>query len=1047
MTLTTHAPLAPSDAAPARRPPVDRPRITTVLVAHDGARWLPRTLAALAAQTRPPDVVVGVDTGSGDDSADLLRAALGASQVLVLGRRTGFGAAVRAGLEHLDGEHLDGPLAEDWVWLLHDDSAPQPQALEQLLEAAARSSQVGIVGPKLVAWDDPTRLLEVGLTVSRGGRRCSGVADDERDQGQHDHRADVLAVGTAGLLVSRRLWDRLGGLDPALPLLRDDIDLCWRAHLAGHRVVLAPRAVVADAQAASRGLRRVDAVRGPVRRVDRRHGLHVALARCSWPALPLMLAWLVLGGVLRSVGLLAAKAPRRAADELIATLAVALTPWSWLGSRWRARGARSVRRRDVTGLLSPRLGFVRHGLERLGGLAAREGASADTALVPTEPGPIADEAHPVALAPARWPRRVLRHPMTGVLVVVAAATVSATRALAGPGALAGGALLPAQGRPSDLWRSAIDSWSGPALGGGQAASPGAVVRAAATAVLAPIAGEAAPARVVDILLLGAPLLAAVSAYLASALVARSRWVRGWGALTWALLPVLTGAVDAGRLGPVAAAVLLPLVAAAIVRALSRDRAGAWRGVCTASLGLALLGAALPALLVAAALVGAGGMLLARGMARARAALLVVLPIALLGPWVTALLDDPRQLLVGPGALVTGPTIPSLKALAALVPLPAGWPAWVAAALVAPLLVAGLAGLLRAGRPGRALLAVWAVGLLGLAAALAAPMVTLSRTAQGPLHPYAGAGLLLVSLAAVIAAMVGADGLTGRLARHRFGWRQLLVAPVAVAAVFAPFAAAVVWAWPGGAPAVQRSAGDTPAVAVDAARGPGALRTLVIGGDGADVTYALKGVEPQPWTRGLADPGTQQLTTGPVGDAVGALISQSPSIDRLRTLAVGFVVVESGAPPRVTSALDTSAGLARLGADRGASLWRMLQPAGRVTIDAGGDLTDVPVRASNAAVDTRIAAGPAPRRLLLAQPASSGWRATLDGRPLARVDDPVAPWRQAFTLPATGGRLVVEHANPARRWWLAGQGTLASALLLLALPGVRQQGSTSRGPAR
>ena len=169
-----------------------------------------------------------------------------------------------------------------WLWVLHDDCAPDPRALELLLDTATASSSAGVVGPKLVAWDDPHRLLEAGLTVSRAGRRSTFLDGVERDQGQHDHRSDVLAVSSAGMLVRHDVWDELGGFDPALKLLRDDIDLCWRAHLAGHRVLLAPRAVVADAQAATRGLRAVDAVPAAVHRVDRQHGQHVALARCSW---------------------------------------------------------------------------------------------------------------------------------------------------------------------------------------------------------------------------------------------------------------------------------------------------------------------------------------------------------------------------------------------------------------------------------------------------------------------------------------------------------------------------------------------------------------------------------------------------------------------------------------------------------------------------------------------------------------------------------------------------------------------------------------------
>src|SRR6476469_5778344 len=98
MTLTTPAPAGTSVTPSPRRASAAPARVTAVVVAHDVARWLPRTLAALAAQTRPVDLVVAADTGSDDDSAELLRAALGEARVLELPRRTGYGAAVRAAL-------------------------------------------------------------------------------------------------------------------------------------------------------------------------------------------------------------------------------------------------------------------------------------------------------------------------------------------------------------------------------------------------------------------------------------------------------------------------------------------------------------------------------------------------------------------------------------------------------------------------------------------------------------------------------------------------------------------------------------------------------------------------------------------------------------------------------------------------------------------------------------------------------------------------------------------------------------------------------------
>jgi len=72
------------------------------VVAHNGAEYLPETLSALAAQTRPADFCIGVDAGSADASASQLQLGLPVgSPVIGAPARSGFGAAVKAGLEQM----------------------------------------------------------------------------------------------------------------------------------------------------------------------------------------------------------------------------------------------------------------------------------------------------------------------------------------------------------------------------------------------------------------------------------------------------------------------------------------------------------------------------------------------------------------------------------------------------------------------------------------------------------------------------------------------------------------------------------------------------------------------------------------------------------------------------------------------------------------------------------------------------------------------------------------------------------------------------------
>ena len=83
-----------------------------------------------------------------------------------------------------------------------------------------RRASAAVLGPKVMDWADRRRPARGrGHASTRAGRRITGIEPREVDQGQHDGDRDVLAVGSAGMLVRRDVWDQVGGFDPAMPLL------------------------------------------------------------------------------------------------------------------------------------------------------------------------------------------------------------------------------------------------------------------------------------------------------------------------------------------------------------------------------------------------------------------------------------------------------------------------------------------------------------------------------------------------------------------------------------------------------------------------------------------------------------------------------------------------------------------------------------------------------------------------------------------------------------------------------------------------------------
>jgi GT2 family glycosyltransferase len=119
-------------------------RVVALVVSHDGARWLPSVITGLEGQRVRPGRVVAVDTGSKDASADLLERAFGSESVVRAPSSTSFPVAVGLGLDH-------SPDSE-WVWILHDDANPAPDALAELLAAAEADPEADVLGPKLREW-------------------------------------------------------------------------------------------------------------------------------------------------------------------------------------------------------------------------------------------------------------------------------------------------------------------------------------------------------------------------------------------------------------------------------------------------------------------------------------------------------------------------------------------------------------------------------------------------------------------------------------------------------------------------------------------------------------------------------------------------------------------------------------------------------------------------------------------------------------------------------------------------------------------------------
>lgn len=264
MELPTPGADAPDDALDDGVAAPLAPSVVAVVVAWNPGPWFEETMGSLAAQDYPNLAILVVDASSHSEVKPRVGATAPGAFVRRLDENPGFGAAANEVLEVVEGAAF--------YLLCHDDIAPEPGVVRLLVEEAFRSN-AAVVGPKLVAWDDERQLLQVGEGIDHAGYAAPIVDRGELDQEQHDAVRDVFTIPGACTLVRADLFGEIGGFDEGIDVLLDDVSLCWRTHIAGARVLVAPAARVRHREALDeRGLSTGRS------RLQARHRLRVVLS-------------------------------------------------------------------------------------------------------------------------------------------------------------------------------------------------------------------------------------------------------------------------------------------------------------------------------------------------------------------------------------------------------------------------------------------------------------------------------------------------------------------------------------------------------------------------------------------------------------------------------------------------------------------------------------------------------------------------------------------------------------------------------------------------
>lgn len=945
----------------------------------------------------------------------------------------------------------------EYLWFLTPDSRPEPGCLDELVEAISATESIAAVGPKLMASD---RIVSAGVTTTSAGERVNPVGTGEVDQGQRDGVGETLALDLPGMLIATAELSRVGAPSRVLGPAYRGIEFSRRFRDLGKRVVVAPRArlEVSAAEAAQLGSSaRPPRSSGQIRSEQR---YRLSLARPGLPALVLGLALTRIG---RALLALLGNDPRTARWHFSALLGLPSDVRA-TGRLRRANGKRGrLGRRANSAHLSAlyadpdELAVQRRSMVE----GTASGVGVDDVRDEADLHQVGDTEEAIdsfSRLEVSGGAGIFTHPLTYLILVSGVLSGIVSHRLFGPGHLVGGAL----GSTDVGYGELIARLLGGRLDVGTGTDVPADPLQLVLAVLGlPFLGDLD--LTVRVLILLAPVGAAIAAYAAAGMLVHGRWVRGLAGLLWVTAPLFLTGLSAGRLGVIVVWIAAPLFVIALTRSL---RTGSVSAAAGAGLLLFVLIAGSPLLLVIGLVLTVVLLATRQGL---RHLWLLAPTLVLAWPWLLGVITEPGTLLVTPGqTLAPGAPPTYLLAVGFPAPLDLGWLGAAADALglssaaaatvglwapavVVPMLVLAFLTLIEARIPLPVL--TWTVGLYLAGLALATLQVHLPAQV-GPfalIGSYPAAGLTLTSLGAIALLALGADRLAaGSRGRSRAPMRVLTGLVVLAALGFAMLGVGpaftsndtVATAEHGTVPALaaDRGAGDTEArtLRLDAVDGE-VIATLISTADGTvlgtSTVLSAEAVGGPPWQRRPLPIGEDKVL---IAQAAAALSADDAGDvrDLLGRLGVDFVLVGSG-EDGLRSSVAAATGLVEVGPTETGTLWQVDKPySGRFLIaEPDGTLSTAPI------VEGRIEvpAGAEGRTLIVAENAPD-LEAAIGDQTLPRPAEPSAAWDAEFSLPAAGGTVDLDEGSPLVSAGVIAGWVLGLVCLIVALPiGTRRTG--------
>ncbi len=217
------------------------PKVAVVILNWNGRKHLEQFLPSVIAATYKNFEVIVADNGSTDDSLSFLQHHYPGIRTILFKENYGFAKGYNEALKQV---------TADYYVLLNSDVEVRPGWLEPMVELLEKDRSIAACQPKILSWHNK-KLFEYagaagGWLDEYGYPFAKGRVFDicEEDKGQYDQLEPIFWASGAALFIRPAVYHTVKGFDEYFFAHQEEIDLCWRIQLAGHKIYSCPASVV-----------------------------------------------------------------------------------------------------------------------------------------------------------------------------------------------------------------------------------------------------------------------------------------------------------------------------------------------------------------------------------------------------------------------------------------------------------------------------------------------------------------------------------------------------------------------------------------------------------------------------------------------------------------------------------------------------------------------------------------------------------------------------------------------------------------------------------